>query len=61
MGTDLEASTGPWKVLQVHRAPLELRDVPTILTDKVVVVILGQLVARTVTKVEPAYEPKLGE
>jgi hypothetical protein len=37
--------------------PALLRDAPTILADKVVVV-LGQLVALTVTKVEPAYEPK---
>ena len=42
--------------MQVHRAPLELRNAPTILTDKVVV-ILGQLVARTVAKVQPAYQP----
>src|SRR5215210_2572604 len=58
---DLEAPTEAGKVLQVHGTRLELRDAPTTLADKVMVVILSQLVARTATKVEPAYQPQLGE
>src|SRR5829696_6274092 len=61
VGPDLEASASQKTVLQVHGAPLELSDAPTILTDEVVVAILGQFVARTVTKVEPADEPQPAE
>src|SRR5215203_762303 len=61
VGTDLEVGADAGQILQVHRTPLELGDAPTTLTDEVVVVILGQLVARTVSKVEPAHEPKPGE
>ena len=61
MGTDLEVNADSGKALQIHGTHLELSDAPTVLTDKVVVVVLSQLVARTLAKVEPAHEPKPGE
>ena len=61
VGTDLEVATDTGKALQIQRTLLELRDAPAVLTDKVVVMVLGQLVARTATKVQPANEPQLRE
>jgi hypothetical protein len=61
VGTYLEVAADTGEALQVHGTPLELLDASTVLTDKVVVVVLSQLVARTLTKVEPAHDPKPGE
>ena len=61
MSPNLEAATYLGKPLQIKGALLELGYGPTVLADEVMVVILGQLVTRTVAEVKPADESKLGE
>ncbi len=42
----------------IQRTLVELGDPAAKLTDKVMVMVLGQLVARPVTEVQPAHEPQ---
>ena len=61
MGTDLEAATYLGKTLQVQWAWVELGHGPTLLADEVMVMILGQLVARPAPEIQPSDESKLRE
>jgi hypothetical protein len=57
----LETPTYFGHPLQIQGTLLELGYGPTVLADEMMVMVIGQLVARTVPEVEPADEPKLGE
>jgi len=58
VGTDLEVATDTGKVLQVYWTLLELRNIPTPLTDEVVMMVVGKLVARATAEIQPPHEPK---
>lgn len=52
----LEAGSLEWEPFYVERAFVELGDSPAEVTDQVMMVVLGKLVARTVTEVQPPHE-----
>ena len=47
--------------MHIQRTLLKLGYGPTVFADEVMVMVLGQLVARTVAEVKPADKSKLGE
>jgi len=57
MRTDLKVGILGRQALGVERALFELGDVAAGLADHVMVMVLGQLVTRTVPKVEAANDP----
>src|SRR5215203_5536648 len=58
VGADLEIATGRGKALQVYRTLLELRNISTPFTDEVVMMVLGELVARATAEIQPPHEPQ---
>ncbi len=61
VGADLEIAADLGQPSKIQRTLLELRHAAAILADEVVVVVLGQLVARAVAEVEPAHQSQLRE
>jgi hypothetical protein len=61
MGANLETAADLGQQPEIQRTLLELGHAAAVLADEVVVVVLGQLVARAAAEVEPAYQPQLRE
>jgi hypothetical protein len=59
VGPDLEVGALERQAFGVERALLEIGDVAAGLADYVVVMVLGQLVARPIAEVEATYNPQL--
>ena len=57
VGAHLEAANFG-KAAPIQRASLELRDPPASLANEVVVMVFGQLVARTIPQIQPPHQPQ---
>ena len=58
VGTDLEAGVDRRKVLQVYGTVFELGNIPAPFTDEVMMMVLGELVARAAAEIQPPHEPQ---